>query len=105
VNTAKASQVPVFGFHQKRYVYAQALLEGVGITQIKVYTNSLSATPYVVPGGITITNPALQDYEFPLNILAQRAFVEVSMPGQINFSRLILVGAADTWNPIRGRNG
>jgi hypothetical protein len=120
-NTAKAQQNPLLGMHRKRYSYMQALLEGQTYSgnpmTVKMLANTLSADAahtYTVPNGILLTAPSQEEYERPLNAVGQRVFAQfaVNQPvnGQANtgeagwfsLSRLIMVGGADAWAPIRG---
>jgi hypothetical protein len=111
VNQDKAGQLPAFGNHNKRYVYYDLLLSGNGSINdgtlaVTFYQNVLQAPyPFIVPGGITLSDPAANDIEGPLDELGQRMFIEVSTYGAgcyFNLSRATLVAAADVWNPLRG---
>lgn len=106
VNAAKAQQMPLLGFHRKRYTYLQTLMTGSGTANVALYPNILSAEyPWTIPGGIALSPNAQDDYERPLNIIGQRIFVDftpASTGAYADISKLILVGSADAWAPIRG---
>ncbi len=111
VSPDKAETLPVFGMHNKRYVYYDMLIYGsgdinAGTLSVKFYQNTLNAPyPFVVPGGITLADPAANDIEGPLDELGQRMFVEVKTNGvgsYFNLSRVTLVAQADAHNAIRG---
>ncbi len=112
VDQAKAKENPVFGMHNKRYVYYDLLISGNGsinggTLSIEFFQNVLNAPyPFTVPGGVTLSDPATNDIEGPLDELGQRMFVEISTYGEgcyFNLSRITLVAQADAWSPIRGK--
>lgn len=104
VDQEQAQSNPMFGNFNKRYVYYGLLIEGNGTLQVTFYQNTLDAPyPFEVPGGMTLSSPAANDLQGPLNELAQRLFTEVVMEnGWFNLSRVTLVGAKDKWSAIRG---
>jgi len=111
VNQDKAATLPAFGSHNKRYVYYDLILSGsgsinAGTLSLEFFQNVLSAPyPFLVPGGITLSDPSSNDIEGPLDELGQRMFVEISTNGvgcYFSVSRVTLVAQADSWNPIRG---
>jgi hypothetical protein len=111
VDQKKAKENPVFGMHNKRYVYYDFLLSGsgdinAGTLSIEFFQNVLEAPyPFAVPGGITLSDPAANDVEGPLDEFGQRMFVEVATYGvgcYFNLSRMTLVAQADAWAPLRG---
>jgi hypothetical protein len=113
VDQSKAKENPVFGMHNKRYCYYDLLMSGNGsinggTLSIEFFQNVLQAPyPFTVPGGVTLSDPATNDIEGPLDELGQRMFVEISTYGEgcyFNLSRITLVAQADAWSPIRGVN-
>jgi hypothetical protein len=111
VDQKKAKENPVFGLHNKRYVYWDFLISGSGdinsgTLSITFFQNVLQAPyPFSVPGGVTLSDPAANDIEGPLDEFAQRLFVEISTFGvgcYFNISRMTLVAQADAWSPLRG---
>lgn len=104
VDQEQAMQNPMLGQYNKRYVYYDVLANGEGTASLTFYQNTLNAPyPYEVPGGLTLTDPAANDLEGPLNEFAQRLFVEIVMEdGWFNLSRVTLAGGSDKWSPIRG---
>jgi hypothetical protein len=73
---------------------------------IEFFQNSLQAPyPFIVPGGVTLSDPMTNDIEGQLDEFAQRLFVEFWTYGvgcYFNISRATLVAQADAWSPIRG---
>jgi hypothetical protein len=111
VSQDKAKENPAFGMHNKRYVYYDLLISGngdinAGTLAIEFYQNSLNAPyPFIVPGGVTLSDPAANDIEGPLDEFGQRMFVEISGQGigvYASISRITLVAQADAWSPLRG---
>src|SRR5579884_2914680 len=118
VNSAKAKENQLLGYHSKRFNYMQALIDGqtyagnpLTITMLSNTLNADAVHTYQVPGGVILTSPAQEELERPLNVRGQRIFAQfaVNQPGTsgqagwFGLSRLIMVGAADAWAPIRGR--
>jgi hypothetical protein len=112
VNAAKATTMPIFGMHAKRYTVLQVTAEGSGLMQLRILPNVLEARyPYKVPVGITMNSPAMDDYFRPINCKAQRAFLEYSVNNQVDgwfqVHKSLLTGKADAWsslNPTGGGN-
>lgn len=102
INQDKEEANPMFGLWNKRFVLYGVLANGSGTADLTFYQNVLGAPyPYDVPGGITLSNPAANDYRGPLNEYATRLFLEMVMEeGWFNLSRLTLAGAADRFAPI-----
>ena len=110
VNAAKAATLPIFGFHAKRYTVLQGTAYGQGNMQIRVLQNTLDARyPWTIPGGINLSPVMNDDWMRPLNIRAQRAFLEFStnaVGAWFNLSKTLLSGKADNYNlnPTGGGN-
>jgi hypothetical protein len=111
VDQNKAAENPAFGKHNKRYVYYDLVLFGsgsiaAGTLSVEFFQNVLGAPyPFIVPGGITLSDPATNDIEGPLDEFAQRLFIEIKTIGSgcyFNLCRATLVAAADSWSPLRG---
>lgn len=104
IDSTKEESNPMFGQHNKRYAYYDLLASGNGTATFEFFQNVLAAPyPYEVPGGVTLSNPAANDLEGPLDELAQRLFAEISITGGwFSLSRITLVGANDKWSTIRG---
>jgi len=116
VNSAKASQNPLLGFHRKRYSLLQQLVSGSGLCNVKVYPNfilnpkslAFNTSAWTVPGGITLQQTPIDDIIRPLNIAGNRVFVVYStfaLGAAFNLSKLILVGAADQLNALNPNAG
>ena len=107
VDSSKASQNPLLGYHRKRFNYLQALVTGSGVCNVRLLQNNLNpSNPWTIPGGLNLTaNPnGDEDFEKPLNVVGQRMFVEFSTNDVTEFfelSKLILSGAEDVL-PVRG---
>lgn len=111
VNATKAATLPIFGFHAKRYTVFQTTANGSGSMRIRAYQNSLSAPyPYTVGGGITLKDPAYDDWFRPLNVRGNRCFLEFStnhVGSWFHLHKVLLTGQADkyaTLNPTGGGN-
>ena len=111
VNAAKAVTMPIFGMHTKRYTVLQANIQGEGTAQVRLLPNDLGARyPYIVPGGMKLTNPANDDLFKPINAKGQRIFLEFStntLDQWFSLSKTLLTGKADPWsslNPTGGGN-
>lgn len=104
IDSAKQDSLPMFGAFNKRYRFFDTLASGSGTAGLTFYQNVLEAPyPYVVPGGVDLSNPAANDIQGPLDEYAQRLFCEIVMTnGWFNMSRLTLSGAADSFAAIRG---
>jgi hypothetical protein len=105
IDPEHAEANPMFGQWNKRYAYYDLLAEGSGTASLTFYQNVLEAPyPYTVPGGVTLSSPAANDIEGPLNEFAQRLFVEMVMTdGWFRISRVTLAGGQDVWAQIRGK--
>lgn len=111
VNAAKAVTMPIFGMHAKRYLTLQFTAEGSGQLSIRVLSNTMSARyPYTIPGGIALSTPVNDDFFRPLNIKANRCFLEFStnaVGSHFELHKILLSGKADPWsslNPTGGGN-
>ena len=104
VDTEQEKENPLFGAFNKRFVYWDMLIDGAGTCSVTFYQNTLEAPyPFEVPGGVTLSSPAANNIQGPLNELATRLYTEIVMEnGWFNLSRVTLVGAADKWSAIRG---
>lgn len=99
-------QNQMLGQMNLRWVYGDALIDGSGKPSLTFYQNTLQAPyPFVLPGGIDLTQPSPNDFEFNLDEYAQRMFVEIAVTGGwFDLSGLMLIGAQDMWNTIRGKS-
>jgi hypothetical protein len=104
VDATEAEQEPMFGEFNKRFAYVDLLAKGSGTADLTLYQNTLEAPyPYEIPGGVTLTDPAANDLEYPLDEFAMRMFCEIVMEnGWFDLSRFTLVGAKDRWATTRG---
>jgi hypothetical protein len=104
IDMAKASELPMFGQHNKRYRFWDGLISGEGTLNISFFQNVLEAPyPFEVPGGVELSDPAANNIQGPLDEFAQRLFVEVVMnDGWFEINRLTLSGQADAFAKIRG---
>jgi hypothetical protein len=104
IDMAKASELPMFGQHNKRYRFWDGLISGEGTLDISFFQNVLEAPyPFEVPGGVELSDPAANNIQGPLDEFAQRLFVEVVMnDGWFEINRLTLSGQADAFAKIRG---
>lgn len=103
IDDAKASELPMFGMHNKRYRLWDILADIDGTASLTFYQNNLNAPyPFVVPGGIGPATSA-NDIQGPMDEYAQRIFAEIVMEnGSFNLSQMTLSGAADSIAPVRG---
>lgn len=99
-------QNQMLGSLNLRWVYGDALIDGSGTPSVTFFQNTLTAPyPFVLPGGIDLLEPAPNDFEFNLDEYAQRLFCEIQVTGGwFDLSGLMLVGAQDMWNTLRGRS-
>lgn len=109
VDTERAKQYPLLGFHRKIWTYMQTLLKGTGACTFTFLQNNLIPALPFSPTGISLppitlaANPA-DDYERPLGtpgqgpgVAGNRLFVQVStnaVGAWFHLERLILVGSA-----------
>jgi hypothetical protein len=114
VNSAKASQNPLLGFHRKSFSEMQFLAYGSGTMTVSVLpnyiltnTNTFNQYSYTLPGVALQANP-IDDLIRPLAISGNRVYVGFStnaVGAAFQLSKLILVGAIDqyaTTNPNSG---
>jgi len=114
VNSAKASQNPLLGFHRKAFSEMQFLATGSGPMTISVLpnyiltnTNTFNQYAYTLPN-ITLQANPIDDLVRPLAISGNRVFVGVStnaVGAAFNLSKMILIGKIDeyaTTNPNSG---
>ena len=111
VNATKAATLPIFGFHAKRYTVLQLQAYGAGSMAVNMLPNVINPRyPYSVPTGITLSNPANDDYFRSINVKGNRMFVEVStnaVGAWFSLNKVLLTGKADPWsnlNPTGGGN-
>lgn len=116
VNSAKASQNPLLGFHRKRFNMSQQLIKGSGTATLTVYPNyilkasTLAFNPYAytVPGGIALTEDPVDDILRPINISGNRVFVGFgtnAVGAAFTLSKLILVGVIDQFATVNPNSG
>jgi hypothetical protein len=111
VNAVKAATQPIFGMHTKRYTVLQGTVEGAGVLGVRILPNVINPVyPYSVPVGINLVSPAMDDFFRPINVKAQRAFLEFStnaVGSWFQLDKTLLTGKADAWsslNPTGGMN-
>jgi len=111
VNAVKAATQPIFGMHTKRYTILQGTVEGAGTLGVRILPNVLDPVyPYSVPVGVNLVSPAMDDFFRPINVKAQRAFLEFStnaVGSWFHLDKTLLSGKADAWsslNPTGGMN-
>src|ERR1700690_1470488 len=120
VNAVKAATLPIFGFHAKRYLSLQVTASGSGDMQVRILPNTITPRyPYTIPGlvnaqgttaSIKLVDPCYNDWWRPLNVKAQRCFIEFStnsVGDHFLLSKILLSGKADPWsslNPTGGGN-
>jgi hypothetical protein len=109
MNATKAATIPIFGMHEKRYTVLQATVEGAGTLGVRILPNVINPKyPYSVPGGITLSSPVFNDYFRPLNVKAQRAFIEFStsaVGSWFHWDKSLLTGKADPWSSLPATGG
>lgn len=109
VNAAKAATLPIFGFHNKLYTVLQVTAHGAGNMTLRILPNTLDARyPYTVPVGITLSSPVQNDYFRPVNVQAQRAFLEFStnaVGAWFQIDKSLLTGRASPWSTLPGTGG
>ena len=109
VNAAKAATLPIFGFHNKSYTVLQITGHGAGLMSLRILPNTLDARyPYQVPVGITLNYPAQNDYFRPINVQAQRAFLEFStnaVGAWFQMDKSLLTGRGSPWSTLPATGG
>ena len=111
VNATKAATQPIFGLHTKRYTVLQVTASGAGIMSTALLPNIINPKyPYNVPVGISLSDPAMDDYFRPVNVKGNRMFLEFStnaVDSYFHLDKVLLTGKADAWsslNPLGGGN-
>lgn len=119
VDAVKATTIPIFGFHAKRYTVLQVTTQGAGVERIRAYPNTLDnprpieilgSTIVTQPGAITLKDPAYDDWFRPMNVRGNRVYMEFSTNAVghwFELSKVMLSGQADHWanlNPTGGGN-
>ena len=110
-NATKSTTIPILGMHRKQFSVFQTTIEGAGNASVTLYPDTLGAKyPYVIPGGINLSNPAMQDAFRPLNVVGNRLFVENrtnAVGSWFNLDKLLLTGRSAPYsnlNPLGGMN-
>lgn len=100
---------PLVGNHRKLYNYLNLTMPGGnGLLSVRALPNIVNPTyPYTVPGGVRlpVTAPNDPDVERPLNVTANRCFVQFSTNRAgdwFQLSKVIVTVVADPWAPLRG---
>jgi hypothetical protein len=115
VNSAKASQNPLLGFHRKRFSMMQFLLTGTGNATITSYPNfiytpstlAFNTNKFVYPT-VTLQEQPIDDLVRPMYMSGNRVYIGFrsnEVGSAFNLSKLILVGKIDevtTTNPNSG---
>jgi hypothetical protein len=109
VNAVKAATQPIFGMHTKRYTVLQGTVEGAGLMSVRILPNVINPKyPYSVPVGINLVSPAFDDFFRPVNVKAQRAFLEFStnaVGAWFHLDKTLLTGKADPWSSLNATGG
>ena len=120
VNSTKAAQNPLLGFHRKRFSLLQTLIAAAvgasGVVKVQVFPNyilnpatlALNPSAWTVPGGIALQQQPPDDITRPLNTAGNRVYVVFSTNtagAAAILSKLIMVGKIEellTTNPNAG---
>ena len=113
VQTEQENQFgPLLGAHRKLYNYLDLSIVGNGRAVIQAFPNTLQARhPYIVPGGAYLFGPSTNDRdsfpncERPLNVTANRCFIQISTSGAGNWfqvSKIVLTAVKDMFAPVTG---
>jgi hypothetical protein len=112
VQREEENQSPLLGAHRKLYNFVDMSLSGNGRAVIQALPNILTPRyPYTVPGGALLTIPSDEDFmnggniERPLNVTANRCFLQISTSGVGNWfqlSKVIMSAVKDPFAPVRG---
>jgi len=109
VNATKATTVPIFGGHCKRYSVFQVTAEGAGEMGVRLLPNVINPKfPYSIPVGITLSSPSMDDYFRPINAKGNRMFVEFSttaVNSWMHVDKMLLTGKADPWSSLNATGG
>ena len=114
VNSAKAAQNPLLGFHRKRFSGIQSNIRGSGQLLINTFPNyivqqNLQYNPYAQPlPPIVLQTDPPDDIVRPLNTGGNRVFVMYStnaVGAAFRLSKLILVGVMDTFTITNPNSG
>jgi hypothetical protein len=97
--------------HTKEYSVLQGTVEGAGVLGVRILPNVINPRyPYSVPVGVNLVSPAFDDFFRPINVKAQRAFLEFStnaVGSWFHLDKTLLTGKAHPWsslNPTGGMN-
>jgi hypothetical protein len=95
--------------HTKRYTVLQVTAEGAGTMSVRILPNVINPRyPYSVPVGINLSSPSMDDYFRPINVKAQRAFLEFStnaVNSWFHLDKSLLTGKADPWSSLNPTGG
>ena len=109
VNAVKATTIPLFGMHTKRYTVLQFNAEGAGNAKVRLLPNVLDARyPYSIPGGVNLVSPAQDDYFRSINAKGQRMFFEIStnaVGSWFNLCKVLLTGKQDAHSSLNPTGG
>ncbi len=114
VNSAKAAQNPLLGFHRKRYSEIQSYIRGSGQATIATFPNyilkqdlSFNPSEYIAPPVLLQVDPP-DDIVRPLNISGNRVFVMYStnaVGSAFSLSKTIMVGVMDQFTTVNPNAG
>lgn len=115
VNSAKAAQNPLLGFHRKRYSEVQSYIRGSGQATLQVYPNyilkqdgvTFNPSLYTVPPIVLQTDPP-DDIVRPLNISGNRVYVSYAtnaVGAAFNLSKTIMIGVMDQFTTVNPNSG
>jgi hypothetical protein len=108
-NAVKSATIPIFGMHTKRYTVLQVTAEGAGVLGVRILPNVINPRfPYSIPVGINLVSPAFDDAFRPINVKAQRAFIEFStnaVGSWFHLDKSLLTGKADPWSSLNATGG
>jgi hypothetical protein len=93
------------GAHRKLFTYLTAYVEGAGTLDLTAYVESVGFSVTQQPW--SLSNPATEDLELPINLLGERVAFRVgtSAPGAwFRLQKFVPVLRPDPWAPVRGIN-
>ena len=107
---------PLLGSFIKLWKYMVHQTTGSGTMNVTLYPNILlgpdetyplgQPQPWTVPGGYTLTSPAVNYRQATANFQAYQTFVEfaasTTVASSVRISKVILIGCRNIWNAITG---
>lgn len=106
VKSDEEAQNPLLGNHRKAYRYTDMNVSGSGRITMRALPNTLDADhPVIVPGGLRLADPAQNNLERPLNVSANRLFLQFEAEEDdagFQLSEVILTAIKEPHSPVRG---